>query len=357
MWVVGGRPREIRVELNPQQMASRSTSPLQVARALQQNNLQQRAGSFEQQNRSFVVEAGTIFQDVRELENLVVQVVDDRPVYLKDIAEVIDGPAEPTGYSWIGFGPADPRRDDVTKVPEFYPAVHLAVAKRKGSNAVRVAREVDEKLEQLSKTMLPDGVHFRITRDYGETANDKVNELVEGLVIAIITVVGLIGLTIGWRAAFVVALAIPVCYSLTLAVNLMFGYTINRVTMFALILALGLLVDDPITDVENIARYFSMRVSSARRSVLAAIQEVRPALIMSTLAIIASFLPLSFITGMMGPYMGPMALNVPLTVTVSTVVAFLVTPWMAMVAMRHLHSGGEHEAEFDPTRRFAVPLE
>jgi len=233
----------------------------------------------------------------------------------------------------------------------LFPAVHIAVAKRKGSNAVSVAHKVEQRLDELSQTMLPDGVHHRITRDYGETANEKVNELVEGLVIAVITVVGLIGLTIGWRAAFVVALAIPVCYSLTLAVNLMLGYTINRVTMFALILALGLLVDDPITDVENIARYFSMRVGSARRSVLMAIQEVRPALIMSTLAIIASFLPLSFITGMMGPYMGPMALNVPLTVTLSTVVAFLVTPWLAMVAMSYMLKGDHHE-EFDPTRGF-----
>ncbi len=353
VWVTGGRPREIRVEIDTQRMASRKTSPLQIARALQQSNIHSRIGTFEQQNESFVVEAGTIFQDIRELENLVVEVVNDRPVYLKDVAEIIDGPAEPTGYSWIGFGPVG--RDEghsQTDETRLFPAVHLAIAKRKGSNAVTVANQVEATLEELSATMLPDGVHHRITRDYGETANDKVNELVEGLLIAVITVVGLIGLTIGWRAAFVVALAIPVCYSLTLAVNLLLGYTINRVTMFALILSLGLLVDDPITDVENIARYFSMRVGSARSSVLKAIQEVRPALIMSTLAIIASFLPLSFITGMMGPYMAPMALNVPLTVTLSTVVAFLVTPWLAMVAMRYMLKGGEGEEEFDPTRSF-----
>ncbi len=351
VWITSGRPREVRVELDTQRMASRGTTPLQVARALQQSNVHSRVGGFEQQNQAFVVEAGTIFKDVRELENLVVQVVEDRPVYLRDIADIIDGPAEPVGYSWIGFGPADERQHAADNSPsDLFPAVHIAVAKRKGSNAVSVAAEVDRKLAQLSRTMLPVGVHYRITRDYGETANDKVNELVEGLVIAVITVVGLIGLTIGWRAAFVVALAIPICYSLTLAVNLLLGYTINRVTMFALILSLGLLVDDPITDVENIARYFSMRISSARNSVLAAIQEVRPALIMSTLAIIASFLPLSFITGMMGPYMGPMALNVPLTVTLSTVVSFLVTPWMAMVTLSYLLKPGANQEAFDPTR-------
>ncbi len=361
--VVGGRPREIRVELDAQRMASRRTSPLQVARALQASNVHARVGTFDQQNESFIVESGPIFRDVRELEGLVVHVVDDRPVYLKDIAEIIDGPAEPVGYSWIGFGPAGRQTEsgspelaaDPTPGNAVYPAVHVSVAKRKGSNAVSVARQVEQKMETLSQWMLPEGVHYRITRDYGETANDKVNELVESLIVAIITVVGLIGLTIGWRAAFVVALAIPVCYGLTLAVNLLFGFTINRVTMFALILSLGLLVDDPITDVENIARYFSMRVASARQSVMAAIQEVRPALIMSTLAIIVSFLPLTFITGMMGPYMAPMALNVPLTVTLSTVVAFLVTPWMAMVALRYMLRGGCDEA-FDPTKSFLYRL-
>lgn len=344
--VVGGRPREIRVELNAQRLASRQTSPLQVARALKLSNQHARVGQFDQRNQSFVVESGTIFQDAGELENLVVHVVEDRPVYLKDVADIIDGPAEPTGYSWIGFGPADPT---ARNPQDLFPAVHIAVAKRKGSNAVTVAHEVERTMDKLAESMLPADVAYRITRDYGETANEKVNELVEGLVVAVITVVGLIGLTIGWRPALVVALAIPVCYSLTLAVNLLLGYTINRVTMFALILSLGLLVDDPITDVENVARYFSMRLNAARKSVLLAIQEVRPALIMSTLAIIASFLPLSFITGMMGPYMAPMALNVPLTVTLSTVVAFLVTPWLAMVAMGYMLRGGGEE-EFDPTR-------
>ena len=214
---------------------------------------------------------------------------------------------------------------------------------------VWVAHAVEERLAELRETHLPDGVHVRLTRNYGETANEKVNELVESLAIAVLTVIGLIGLVLGWRAALVIALAIPVCYSITLFINLMAGYTINRVTMFALILALGLLVDDPITDVENIARYFSMRILPPRESVLRAIQEVRPALILSTLAIIASFLPLVFITGMMGPYMAPMALNVPLTVTVSTVVAFVLTPWLAMVALRKLIDAPSDEPASDIT--------
>ena len=352
VWVVGGRPRQIRVELDAQRLAARGTSLLQVATALRASNVNLRAGQFEQQDEAFLVESGTFFRDASELQKLVVQVSGNRPVYLKDVATIIDGPAEAESYSWIGFGPAAAAEQAPSTAPgTVSPAVHIAVAKRKGSNAVWVANEVENRLDHLSEELLPEGVHYRITRNYGETANDKVNELVEGLVVAVITVVALIGLTIGWRAALVVALAIPVCYSLTLFVNLMAGYTINRVTMFALILALGLLVDDPITDVENIARYFSMRRAAARPSVLRAIQEVRPALILSTLAIIASFLPLMFITGMMGPYMGPMAINVPLTVTLSTVVAFLVTPWLAMVAMQGTLKAGADEKEYDITTK------
>ncbi len=343
--VVGGRARRIRVLLDPQQLASRNTSILQVAQSLRVSNFEQRSGAFEQQDREILVDAGVFVRDAQELAELVVNVHEGRPVYLRDVAEVIDGPEEPRSYSWIGFGPAASSRE-VSLTEQglgVLPAVHIAVAKRKGANAVWVADRVKRRLGELAQTHLPDGVRCRITRDYGETANEKVGELVEGLVVAVLTVVGLIGIVIGWRPALVIAIAIPVCYAFTLFFNLLVGYTINRVTMFALILSLGLLVDDPITDVENIARYFAMRVLPPRQAVLKAIQEVRPALILSTLAVIASFLPLSFITGMMGPYMAPMALNVPLTVVLSTVVAFLVTPWLAMVALRGTYNRVEAE--------------
>ncbi|MCA9177055.1 MAG: efflux RND transporter permease subunit [Planctomycetales bacterium] len=342
--VVGGRPRRIHVDLDTQRLAAHETSPLQVARALQVSNVNMRSGEFEQQNSHFIVESGAFIKNVDELGKIVVNVIGDRPVYLQNVAKVWDGPAEPAGYSWIGFGAGE---TDHADKQDLYPAVHISVAKRKGTNAVWVANAVEERLRELSATHFPAGVQFRVTRDYGETANDKVNELVEGLVVAVLTVVGLIGLVMGWRPALVIALAIPICYSLTLFVNLLAGYTINRVTMFALILALGLLVDDPITDVENIARYFTMRILPPRASVLRAVQEVRPALILSTLAIIASFLPLAFITGMMGPYMAPMALNVPLTVSISTLVAFVITPWLAMVSLKQV--SGE-ESEYDLTR-------
>ncbi|MFW6171314.1 MAG: efflux RND transporter permease subunit, partial [Planctomycetota bacterium] len=363
--IIGGPSRRVRVELDPIRLGARRTSALQVARALKASNVQLRAGNFDQQNTEFVVDAGAFVRDARELKDLVVKLFDNRPVYLKDVATVTDGPQEVEHYTWMGFGQAarnpkaatfdhagasKAKQEGTTpQVGKFFPAVHIAVAKRKGSNAVWVADAVQSRMNELASTHLPDGVHFRITRDYGETANDKVNELVESLVIAVLAVVGLIGLVIGWRAALVIAVAIPVCYSITLFVNLLVGYSINRVTLFALILALGLLVDDPITDLENIARYFTMRVFPPRKSVLRAVQEVRPALLVSTLAIIASFLPLMFITGMMGPYMAPMALNVPLAVTISTLVAFLVTPWLGMMAMKKLHERGESGEAYDLT--------
>jgi multidrug efflux pump subunit AcrB len=359
--VIGGRPRRVRIELQPAKLAGRNTSALQVAQALQASNVNVRAGAFEQQNKEFVVEAGTFLQSADELKKLVVNVVGERPVYLEEVADVIDGPAEVDSYTWIGFGPAavtpyesKDQQGTVIKAPkpptgELFPAVHVAVGKRKGSNAVWVASAIERRMRELADPraadrLLPEGIHYRITRDYGETADAKVTDLIKSLGIAVLTVIGLIGLVMGWRTALVIALAIPVCYSITLFINLLTGYTINRVTLFALILALGLLVDDPITGVENIERYLKMRKWSAKEAVLRAIQEVQPALILSTLAIIASFLPLMFITGMMGPYMGPMALNVPLTVTVSTIVAIVITPWIAMVALRKL---GEKRDEED----------
>jgi multidrug efflux pump subunit AcrB len=369
--VLAGRPRRIRVELDPMRLAARQTSALQVAQALRASNVHVHVGRFEQQDREFIVEAGVFLRDARELEDLVVNISGNRPVYLRDVAKVLDGPAEIENYSWIAFGPAakvptSPKEESGTIAHagaargaaaetitsgQFYPAVHIAVAKRKGSNAVRVAAAIQKRMEELAATHLPSGVHFRVTRDYGETANEKVNELVESLIIAVLTVIGLIGLIIGWRSALVVALAIPVCYSITLFVNLLAGYTINRVTLFALILALGLLVDDPITDVENIARYFAMRLLPPRQAVLRAVQEVRPALVLSALAIVASFVPLRFITGMMGPYMAPMALNVPLSIMASLAVSIVITPWLAMVALRKLNEKPLQEPAFDLTRR------
>jgi multidrug efflux pump subunit AcrB len=324
--VTGGRPRQVRVELDPKALAARRTAPLEVAWAIEVSNKLLPAGEVQVQDQDVVIEAGDFIQNAEELRKLVINVVDGVPVYLDDIARVIDGPAEPASYTWMGFGPASDQTKDHSGV---YPAVAISIAKKKGANAVWVANEVENYFVNLKREIFPPEVNYRIIRNYGQTANDKINNLVSSLLAAVLTVVIFIGIFLGWRAALVVGLAVPICYGITLGLDLWAGYTINRVTLFALILALGLLVDDPITGVDNIERYLRRGGQSRRHSVLLAMAEIRSALIMSTIAIIFAFAPLSYITGMMGPYMAPMAFNVPVSVTVSTVVAFLVTPWLS----------------------------
>jgi multidrug efflux pump subunit AcrB len=341
--VLGGRPRAVRVELDPEALAGRQISPLEVAWALQVSNTRGRAGAFDRLDRRIPVDVGEFIGGVDDLRRLVVGVVDGSPVFLEQVAQIEDGPAEPTSYSWIGFGPAE---REVTGDPQtLYPAVHIAVAKQKGANAVRVAQAVEARLEELEASHLPEGVHLRVTRNYGETANEKVNELVEALAVAIVIVIGLIAWALGWREALVVAVAVPITFSLVLLFNFFAGYTINRVTLFALILSLGLVVDDPIVDVENIYRHLRMRAEPALEAVRTAVQEVRPPILLATLAVIISFLPMLFITGMMGPYMRPMAINVPLAMFMSMVVAFTITPWLAYRALRRIAEEGGEEPD------------
>jgi multidrug efflux pump subunit AcrB len=212
------------------------------------------------------------------------------------------------------------------------------VAHLRRQTARRQRRPVAEKtlalLGRLQAQVLPPEVHVAVLRNYGETADAKVNDLTTSLGLAVLTVVIFIGLFLGWRPALVVGAAVPVCYGITLALDMAMGYTINRVTLFALILSLGLLVDDPITGVDNISRFMTRKALGARERVTEAMREIRVPLVMSTLTIVVAFLPLAFITGMMGPYMAPMAFNVPVSVVSSTAVAFLVTPWLASRLLR-----------------------
>ncbi len=341
--VTGGRPRQIRVELDPEALAARQTAPLDVAWAIDVSNKLLPAGEVQVLDREIVVDAGSFIQSAEDLRKLVINVVDGVPVYLDDVATVTDGPAEPTSYTWIGFGPAS---NKLQKYPHVYPAVAISIAKKKGSNAVWVAEEIEDYFSKLNRDIFPPEVNYRIIRNYGKTADDKISNLVSSLLVAVLTVVIFLGLFLGWRAALVVGIAVPICYGITLLLDFFAGYTINRVTLFALILALGLLVDDPITGVDNIERYLRTGRYPRRRGVILAMSEIRSALIMSTIAIIMAFAPLRFITGMMGPYMAPMAFNVPVSVTVSTVVAFLVTPWLAY---KFLKPSG-NQSEYDVTK-------
>jgi len=322
--IVGGRSREIQINLKPEQMAARKVATSDVYNAIQISNALQHLGDITLSNQSLILESGDVYRDIENLKLTPVLVVDGISVALQDIAEVIDGPAEQTSYHWLDFSPTHEQFVGSDK-----PFVTISVAKQKGSNAVNVAKAVHEKVSELKSSIFPQGVHVEVLRDYGETANEKVNNLTTSLGFAVFTVVVFIGVFLGWRPAIVVGLAVPICYGITLSLDLMFGYTINRVTLFALILSLGLLVDDPITGVDNIERYLSKGKGTLKEKIVGAINEIRTPLMMSTLTIVLAFIPLAFITGMMGPYMAPMAFNVPMSVISSTLVAFIVTPWLA----------------------------
>lgn len=361
-YVVGGRPRVVQVLMDPDRMAGYHVSPLELERAIQATNVRQLAGEFRSTDRLIRVDAGEPFSDARQLRDLVVGVFDGRPVFLKDVANIEDGSDEVSSYVRYGRGLAHgftkheyfpgTALGEATELSEkdahsgqASPAVTIAVAKKKGTNAVWVANTVLRDAENLKRTIVPSDMELVVTRNYGLTANEKVNELVEGLAVAILIVVALLTIGLGWREALIVAVAVPVVFGLTLTVNLLLGFTINRVTLFALILSLGLLVDDPIVDVENIARHFAMRKKATRKIVLEAVAEIRPPLIAATLAVIVSFLPMFFITGMMGPYMRPMALNVPVTMLMSMLVAFTITPWLAYHGLRHKYRAGSATTE------------
>lgn len=344
-YIVGGRPREITVELSPQRMAGHGIALQDIQRAIQGANTTLPAGNLVGDNEETKLDAGRFLSSSGEVGDLVVGVREMRPIYLKEVASVRDGPAEVETYTRIALGEKayskiDPASEGHEPAPRSierfrdYPSVTVAVAKRKGTNAVWVSEEIRKEAERFAREVLPEGVYLRVTRDYGKTADEKVNELVEALIVAIVIVVILLAYTLGWREGIIIALAVPVTFSFTLLINLFFGYTINRVTLFALILSLGLVVDDPIVDVENIHRHFTIRKEPPFRAVVSAVNEVRPPIILATLAVIISFLPMFFITGMMGPYMAPMALNVPIAMLMSLVVAFTITPWLSLHMLR-----------------------
>jgi multidrug efflux pump subunit AcrB len=377
--VIGGSPRVIRVESTVERMAAYGVDPATVARAIAVSGTVLPAGRFTRDDQTVAVEAGHAIGSARDLTEIVVGVYDGRPVRLADVAKISDGPDEITDHVRHGWGPA--RRfaehagapgtlvgvrhgehgergrqeqgghglgSSQADAAASQPAVTIAISKQRGSNAVRVAADVLARAEVMAREVLPDDMELVVTRNAGLTADEKVNELVEALAVALVIVVALLTVAMGWREAFVVAVAVPVVFGLTLVVNMLAGYTINRVTLFALILALGMLVDDPIVDVENIARHFEERKRATRGIVLDAVAEIRPPLISATLAVIVSFLPLFAITGMMGPYMSPMALGVPVAMAMSMLVAFTITPWLSYhVLGGKYRKGAGHEPSGD----------
>ncbi len=354
-YVIGGLPRTVHVYLDPNLLQAFHLDPLAVRRAIGAADVTRMGGEYTQNDRVVRVDTGVAFSRPEQLNDLVVGVFDGRPVFLRSVTKIVDGPAERDNYVRHGWGPSAQQVEEehhaagsvlgpaqTVRSPDISnPAVTVAIAKKKGSNAVWVAEDVIAAARELKGDVVPDDIDMVITRNAGLTANEKVNELVEALSVAVLFVIVVLTLGLGWRESLIVAVAVPVVFGLTLAVNLIFGFTINRVTLFALILSLGLLVDDPIVDVENISRHFALRKKETRQIVLEAVAEIRPPLITATLAVIVSFLPMFFITGMMGPYMRPMALNVPVAMIMSMVVAFTITPWLSYHVLARRYNKGQ----------------
>ena len=280
--VVGGRPRTIRILVDPESMGARKTTAADIFNALRLSNVLQAVDQWAFNNESIVLESGDFLRSVDELGSFVVNIIDGVPVYLGDIAEIIDGPAEPDQYTWIDFAAGHPSFKNANA---GYPMVSISVAKQRGSNAVAVAEDVHRLMARLQREVLPDEIHLEVIRDYGKTADEKVNNLTSSLGFAVFTVVVFIGVFLGWRPALVVGLAVPICYGVSLALDLAFGYTINRVTLFALILSLGLLVDDPITGVDNISRFINSAGGEIKDRIVAAMAEIRVPLLLSLIHI------------------------------------------------------------------------
>src|SRR3974390_2249817 len=358
--IIGGLPREVRVTLDTAKLAGYGMTPGAVVAQLRQANARGDAGSFARGNQEFAVEAGRFLGSAADLQQIVVGVHQGKPVYLRDVASSIgDGPLEPTDYVLYANGAGSKAGASAD-----YPAVTITLAKRKGTNATDISIAAEKKIESLRGYLLPQDLNVTVTRNYGATAKDKSDELLKHLFIATLSVTLLIALALGWRESGVVLIAIPVTLALTLFIFYLFGYTLNRVTLFALIFSIGILVDDAIVVVENIVRHFRMPSNCGRNlSAIAieAVDEVGNPTILATFTVIAAILPMAFVRGLMGPYMRPIPEGASAAMLFSLIVAFVVSPWSAMRLLRHYaeRASDEHEKEGWTTklyRRIMNPL-
>jgi multidrug efflux pump subunit AcrB len=349
--IIGGQRRAVRVVLDTSKLAGYGLTADQIVRQLQAANSRESAGSFANKNREFQVEAGYFFTRAEDLQAVVAGVHNSRPVYLRDLAQKIeDGPAEPANYVLFGSGAGSSDDKPQAGGPQAgrdFPAVTITVAKRKGTNASFIAQNVLKRVDALRGNVIPSDLNLTVTRNYGETAKDKSDELLKHLLLATLSVTLLIALALGWRESGVVLLAIPVTLALTLAIFYLYGYTLNRVTLFALIFSIGILVDDAIVVVENIVRHFRLPENRGRplaRVAVEAVDEVGNPTILATFTVIAAILPMAFVRGLMGPYMRPIPVGASAAMLFSLAVAFVVSPWAALRLLRHYAGDGSAQA-------------
>ncbi|WP_414569459.1 efflux RND transporter permease subunit [Nostoc sp. CCY 9925] len=370
--IIGGQKRQLRIELDPIRLNAFGLTPLEISQALQSQNTELASGALSQNNQSLLVRTQSFIRSAEDAENLVVTVANNQPVYLRDVATIIDGAEEPANYVFFGQGKTD-RKHSVKDAPKGEAdAVTIAIAKRPGANAIQVSHRVLHKLEQIKRNYIPSYVQLTVTRDYGETAAERSNELLVHMAIAVISVTILMWFALGKKEAMVVAISIPVTLALTLASFVFYGFTLNRVTFFALIFSIGILVDDAIVVVENVGRHLQMpenktrlqlspkRSQTLQAIVLEAVDEVGNPTILATLTVIAAILPMAFVGGLMGPYMRPIPLGASAAMIFSALVAFIVVPWATVRIFSHVKTHyQEHEQEDFLSRlyrRFMRPL-
>ena len=347
---IGGRNRQLRVVLDKDKLAESGLDFLMVSEMIKANNSQLKSGSFDRNDTEFLVNTGKFLESVADVENLVVGVHQNRPIYLKQVAKIIDGPEVPQNYVSLGFGKGS---EKASEYKSEYPAVTISVAKRKGADAMKISEVIIDKIEHLRSTLIPDDVHVEITRNYGETASHKVSELLLHLIGSIFAVTIVVMLAMGWRGGLVVFLSVPITFALTLLSYYMLDYTLNRITLFALVFVTGIVVDDSIIIAENMHRHFKMKRLPFKQAALYAINEVGNPTILATFTVIASVLPMAFVSGLMGPYMAPMPIGASIAMILSLFVALTITPYLGYIFLREKEKpagseskkGAEQESE------------
>jgi len=336
--IIGGTKRVLTIQFDPLLLASRNLSLTELAPIIQAANSQSHSGSLKSFNHETLLQTGTFLQSASEIGRIVVGVFGGRPIYLDEVAKVVDGPEEPADYVLYG--------DTHSEGPEA--AVTLSIAKRPGANAVSVVEDVLKKVESLKGSLIPSDLTISVTRDYGATASEKSNELLLHMAIAVFGVALLILFFLGWRESIVVMLAIPSTLALTLLIFYLYGYTLNRITLFALIFSIGILVDDAIVVVENIVRHLRLPANKDKSMTSVAIEavaEVGNPTILATFAVIAAILPMAFVGGLMGPYMRPIPIGSSAAMLFSLIIAFTITPWAATHILKSRHSPASHDEE------------
>jgi multidrug efflux pump subunit AcrB len=346
VYTIGAPQSLVRVQLDPQLLAGYGLTPSGLARSLEAANLVRQAGSLVDADRAVPVQAGELLAGREDVANLVVGVYQGRPVYLRDVASVAMQPDSPDSYVWFGTGQGASARS-LPQVP-YAPAVTLAIAKKPGTNAITIARQVIQRVQQLRGTYIPAGVHVTVTRDYGVTADQKAMKLIEKLIFATISVVVLVLLTMGRREAVVVGAAVTVTLAATLFGSWAWGFTINRVSLFALIFSIGILVDDAIVIVENVHRHMRIGGGTLSELIPRAVDEVGGPTILATFTVIAALLPMAFVSGLMGPYMSPIPINASTGMLISLGVALMFTPWLCRKLLAHVQVPATEHAQVPP---------